>query len=242
MIQLNQTTSTNDEAFALINSGQASDGLVVWALEQTKGRGRRGRVWISPPGNLHCTMIWDITAHRANAAQLGFVAAIALVDALQHLVPGTKFYGKWPNDVLAEDRKVAGMLLEAHGANWLVLGLGVDVLHAPPPEMVDRPAASLASLGYGGDAGAVLTAFYQRMVPLVQSWREQGFAPIREAWLQRAFGKGGPVTVRLEDQSFGGLFEDLDQDGALILTGNDGQRRRVLAGDVYMGGLGASGH
>ena len=242
MIEFQQTTSTNDEANTLINAGNASDGLVVWAREQTKGRGRRGRTWISPPGNLHCSTLWDISAQRATAAQLGFVAAVALVDALQSLVPNATFNGKWPNDVLANGQKVAGMLLEAQGSQWLVLGLGVDVLHAPPPELVERPAISLAALGFSGDALQVLQAFNQRMQPLVGVWRQQGFAPIRQEWLQRAYGQGERVTVRLETESFAGIFDDLDHDGALVLTMEDGQRRRVLAGDVFTGGLGASGH
>ena len=242
MIELQTTTSTNDEACHLIRSGRASDGLVVWAKEQTKGRGRRGRVWLSPPGNLHCSLILDIAQQRANAAQLGFVAAVALVDALRSLMPDIIFYAKWPNDVLAEDRKVAGMLLEAQGAGWLVLGVGVDVAHAPPPELVDRPATCLATLGFDGDAGQVLDKFYGQMMPLVAQWRQSGFAPIRQAWMDRAFGLGGPVVVRLEDQTINGTFVDLDQDGALLLADQSGQMRRILAGDVYMGGLGASGH
>ena len=242
MIELSTTTSTNDEAVKLIKSGQASDGLVVWAKEQTKGRGRRGRVWISPPGNLHCSMILDISAQRATAAQLGFVAAIALVDALTHLMPHTAFQAKWPNDVMAGTHKVAGMLLEAEGAGWLVLGLGVDVLHAPPPDTIDRPATSLKVLGYDGDARSVLDAFNHHMMPWVQIWRQSGFAPVRTAWLDRAMGLGGPVLVRLENESIAGTFVDLDQDGALLMTDTKGQTRKILAGDVYMGGLGASGH
>lgn len=242
MIELSTTTSTNDEAVKLIKSGQASDGLVVWAKEQTKGRGRRGRVWISPPGNLHCSLILDISAHRAIAAQLGFAAAIALVDALHTLLPNQVFQAKWPNDVMAGSSKVAGMLLEAEGAEWLVLGLGVDVLHAPPPETVDRPATSLSFLGFGGDARSVLEAFYPHMMSWVETWRRSGFAPIRAAWLNRAMGLGGPVLVRLENESIAGTFVDLDQDGALVMTDTLGQTRRILAGDVYMGGLGASGH
>lgn len=242
MIELQSTTSTNDEAVSLIKSGKAFDGLVVWAAEQTKGRGRRGRQWISPPGNLHCSMILDVAHYRPQAAQLGFVAAVALVDALGLLLPAQRFYCKWPNDVLADGQKVAGMLLEAEGADWLVLGLGVDVAHCPPPEMLDRPAISLAKLGYDGNAKAVLDGFCAAMMPWVAQWKSLGFSAIRQAWLDRAYGIGGPVTVRLDTDVIVGTFLDLDQDGALLMQDDGGNARRILAGDVYMGGLGASGH
>ena len=242
MIELQSTGSTNDEAAGLIKAGRASDGLVVWAKEQTKGRGRRGRTWISPPGNLHCSLILDISAHRAMAAQLGFVAAIALVDTLGALLPGVRFFCKWPNDVMADTRKVAGMLLEAEGSRWLILGLGVDVLHAPPAEVIDRPAAALADLGFAGEAKTVLDEFYGRMMPWVAAWRTDGFSAIRTAWMDRAYGIGGPVSVRLESETIDGRFDDLDMDGALVMTDGAGNRRKILAGDVYMGGLGASSH
>ena len=242
MIELQSTTSTNDEAVSLIKSGQAWDGLVVWAREQTKGRGRRGRQWISPPGNLHCSMILDVAQYRAQAAQLGFVAAVALVDALAVLMPKQRFFCKWPNDVLVEDKKVAGMLLEAEGINWLVLGLGVDVAHCPPADLLDRPAISLAQLGYDGDAKAVLDGFCKAMIPWVEQWKRFGFTAIRQAWIDRVYGIGGPVTVRLEKDVIVGTFLDLDQDGALVMQEDGGGKRRILAGDVYMGGLGASGH
>ena len=242
MIELILTTSTNDEAKKLVQAGQASDGLVVWAKEQTQGRGRRGRVWISPPGNLHCSVLFDISHRRADAAQLGFVAAIALVETLRSVMPTPNFYAKWPNDVLAGDSKVAGMLLEAEAANWLVLGLGVDVAHAPPADAVERPATSLTACGYDGDVRSVLDGFYARLMPLVQRWRQEGFAAIRQAWLEMAYGRGGPIVVRLEAETIEGTFDDLDRDGALVMTDRSGQKRRILAGDVYMGGLGASGH
>jgi len=242
MIEFQSTTSTNDEARALIKSGQAQDGLVVLAHQQTRGRGRRGREWVSPPGNLHCSLILDVSLRRAQAAQLGFVAAVALVDALRMLLPTPTFSCKWPNDVLANTRKVAGMLLEADGPQWLVLGLGVDVAQSPPADMIERPATSLNELGYAGDVRAVLDGFYQQMMPLVGQWRQSGFAGIRDAWKDRAYGIGGPIKVRLDQETFDGLFVDLDSDGAMLVTDNKGNDRKVLAGDVFMGGMSASSH
>jgi BirA family biotin operon repressor/biotin-[acetyl-CoA-carboxylase] ligase len=222
--------STNDEARRLAEDGAAADFVVVTAREQSAGRGRRGRAWISPPGNLHCSLL--LAAPRLDvAAQLGFVAAVALVDALAGLVPGVEFRCKWPNDVLANGRKVAGMLLEPAGSGWLVLGLGVDVAVAPPDDAVMHPAVALAGLGYGGDADSVLAAFCGAVAPWVARWRAEGFAPLRSAWMERAHGLGRSVEVRLDAGSETGVFAGLDDDGALLLD-RDGGRRRIMAGDV----------
>lgn len=232
LIRLDTVGSTNDEARGLALSGQAADFTVVVARRQTGGRGRRGRTWISPEGNLHCSILLDITGQLDRAAQIGFAAAVALVDALASRVPATSLRCKWPNDVLADGRKVAGMLLEPVESRWLVLGVGVDVAFAPPPEQVEFPAVSLSSLGYAGDAAAVLDAFHTALVPWVARWRQDGFAPIRQAWLERAQGLGGPVTVRLERESVTGTFGGLDADGALLLDLGSAERRRIVAGDV----------
>ncbi len=223
--------STNDEARRLAELGQAADFVVVTAREQTNGRGRRGRTWDSPAGNLHCSLL--LAAPRLDvAAQLGFVAAVAVVDALSALVPAAAFRAKWPNDVLSEGRKVAGMLLEPAGEGWLVLGLGIDVAAAPPDEQVLHPATALTELGYGGSAELVLAAFCRAFAPWVERWRRDGFAPLRNAWLERAAGLGKPIEVRLERGTETGLFAGLDQDGALVLD-QGGTHRRIMAGDVH---------
>jgi len=232
LIALDRVGSTNDEARRLVPEGRAADFLVVTAREQTSGRGRRGRAWVSPPGNLHCSVLLEIGA-LAEAAQLGFVAAVALVDALGGLVPGAEFRCKWPNDVLADGRKIAGMLLEPAGSGWLVLGLGIDVAAAPPPEQVAFPAISLAELGGLCNAEAVLAAFCADFGPWVRCWRERGFAPVRQAWLDRCRGLGKPISVRLETHTAEGLFAGLDADGALLLDQAAEGVTRFMAGDVF---------
>ena len=224
--------STNDEARRLAEDGSAADFIVVAADRQTSGRGRRGRHWVSPPGNLHCSVL--LSAPKLEVAvQLGFVASIALVDALVHILPVGQFRSKWPNDVLMNGRKVAGMLLEPVGQGWIVLGLGVDVASAPPPDQVTMPAAALSELGWNGDALSVLSAFCVAFEPWVQCWRKDGFAPIRAAWLDRAQGLGRPIEVRLERETLSGVFRGLDTDGALILDQAAAGQRRVMAGDVF---------
>ncbi|MGE5475041.1 MAG: biotin--[acetyl-CoA-carboxylase] ligase [Bacteroidales bacterium] len=233
LIRLDSVGSTNDEARRLALSGAAADLLVVSAIHQSAGRGRRGRPWVSPAGNLHCSTLIRLDGNLGTAAQLGFAAAVALVDAFQTLVPAASFTCKWPNDVLAGGRKCCGMLLEPVGRDWLVVGIGVDVVAAPPPGELVYPVTALAELGFGGSDLDVLAAFAGAFGPLVGEWRRDGFAPIREAWLHRAQGVGEPVVVRLEGETLTGLFAGLDAEGALLLDQPSLGLRRVLAGDVY---------
>lgn len=232
-IALDSVGSTNDEARRLALSGAAADLLVVTARHQTQGRGRRGRVWVSPPGNLHLSLLLRLDRPLAEAAQAGFVAAVALAEALNGLLPGRDFRCKWPNDVLCDGRKVAGMLLEPAGEGWLVLGIGVDVAHAPPPGEVLYPVTALADEGFAGTAEDVLAAFCARFAPWLESWRRQGFPPIREGWTARARGIGDPVVVRLEHETLTGTFAGLDEQGGLLLEQAGAGVRRIMAGDVF---------
>ncbi|MCR6631767.1 MAG: biotin--[acetyl-CoA-carboxylase] ligase [Magnetospirillum sp.] len=237
LIRLDSVGSTNDEARRLALSGAAADLLVVSAMHQSAGRGRRGRPWVSPPGNLHCSLLVRLDGDLGTAAQLGFAAAVALVDAFRTLVPGVAFTCKWPNDVLAHGPaargKCCGMLLEPVGHDWLILGIGVDVVAAPPPGELVYPACCLADFGFGGSEMDVLAAFAAAFRPLLAEWRRDGFAPIREAWLHRSQGVGEPVLVRLEGETLTGLFAGLDAEGALLLDQASSGLRRILAGDVY---------
>ena len=228
--------STNDEAKRLARAG-AAEGVLVWALEQTEGRGRRGRAWHSPRGNLYLSLVARPAAPPARAAQLGFVAALALGDALLALAgPGLPLRYKWPNDLLLGGRKLAGILLESEMASgdqvdFVVIGLGVNI--AAAPRDVEYPAASLAAAGIAGVTPAgLLEAFARHFSIWLARWRGEGFAPVRVAWLTRASGLGEPVRVRLDHRSHQGRFFDLDDDGALLLDSADG-RRRIAAGQVF---------
>lgn len=232
--------STNDEAKALARDG-APEGTLVWADEQTAGRGRRGRAWLSPPGNLYLSLVQRPTGTPAQAAQLGFVAALGLGDALLALTgPALHLSYKWPNDLLAGGRKLAGILLESEtGAgdrvDFVVIGTGTNL--ASKPEGVEFPATSLAEQGFGEvTPPLLLEAFVRHFVGWAQRWRTEGFAPIREAWLARASGVGEDIRVRLERSTLTGRFHDLDQDGALLLDAPEDQgggRRRIAAGEVF---------
>lgn len=230
LIALERVDSTNDEAkrAALRGAGHAT---VVWAEEQTAGRGRRGRDWLSPVGNLHCSLLMDPGPDPSKAPQLAFVAALAVRAALAELVPAVAFQVKWPNDILCRGRKIAGMLLE-QASPWVVVGIGVDVAHAPEPGLY--PTTCLRQIGSGAEPFDVLACLCGHLGTWYARWRHDGFAPIRQAWLADAAGLSGPVTVRLSDETtMEGTFSGLDAEGALLLDRPDGEQRKILAGDVF---------
>ena len=228
--------STNDEAKRLAEAG-AEEWTVVWAREQTSGRGRGASIFVSPPGNLYISAILRPACSAAAAAQLGFAAALAVGEAVSaRLPPGRDLRYKWPNDVLVDGGKVSGILLESSAGQdgslaWLVAGIGVNV--ASHPTETAWPATSLGALG----AVAVgIEALLRGIVGAFQTetarWLGEGFAPIRRAWLARAYGLGGTVGVRLPRESFSGSFVDLDRDGVLLVETATGPRR-VSAGEIF---------
>jgi BirA family biotin operon repressor/biotin-[acetyl-CoA-carboxylase] ligase len=226
--------STNDEAKALAAAG-APHGTLVWAQEQTAGRGRLDRQWQSPRGNLYMSCILRPAVAPARAAELGFVAALAVAETMRALLPAAVPVAlKWPNDVLVDGGKVAGILLEAQsgpggGVDWLVLGIGINVVAAP----ADTPYRAVALRPLGAEAGAqqVLETLCRALGALYADWQSQGFAGVRTRWLGLARGLGEPIEIRQGEGIVAGRFVDLDPDGALVLETAAG-RRRITTGDV----------
>lgn len=231
-----QLGSTNDEAARLARQG-AETGVMVRAVEQSAGRGRRGRTWVSPPGNLYVSTILRPGCPLGRAAQLSFVAALAIAEtAAEVLGPGPVIRCKWPNDVLVGGAKLAGILLEAEAdalgrAAWVVIGTGVNILHHPP--QAEYPAISLRALGATADADSVLPVFAHALDRRYRRWQAEGFAPIRREWLDHAAGLGEAIRVRLAERTVDGVFAGLDLDGVLLLHRPDGASMRVTAGDVF---------
>jgi len=239
LIALETVGSTNAEARRLAAEGEetAPDGTLVWAREQTSGRGRRGRDWESPKGNLYTSLILRPDVPIAQAAQLSFVAALAVYDALGNIGPaGHQVHCKWPNDILLNEKKVAGILLESEGgaggapADWIVLGMGLNVEWHP--EKTEYPATSLRFEGFPNTVEEALEAYTKSFLSWTNRWLNDGFEPIRKNWLWRCMGKGEPIEVRLENEKINAIFKDMAEDGALILDDN-GSDRRITAGDVY---------
>ena len=227
--------STNDEAKRLAREG-AAEGLIIRAERQTSERGRRGRNWMSPPGNLYFSLLLRPNCRAATAAQLGFVAALGVAGAIDGLAPEISLRCKWPNDLLANGKKISGILLETEMAagdkpDFVILGVGLNL--ASSPRDTPYPATSLAEEGAPGIGPAeTLAGFAKHFVDWLTIWRGDGFALIREAWLAMAMGRGEPIQVRLERDTLEGRFLDLDDDGALLL-GLPGSSRRIAAGEIF---------
>lgn len=231
--------STNEEAKRRAAAG-APEGTLIWGLEQTAGRGRRGRSWASPPGNLYVSLLLRPDCAIEAAAQLSFVTTVALGEALDALLPpGPQVRFKWPNDVLVDGAKVSGILMEATAGNgatveWVVIGIGVNV--ASFPTDAGYPATSLQAAG-AADATAprTLEALASALLSWLERWRRQGFAPVRQQWLRYARGVGEDVEVRLQRETLHGRFTALDDSGALLLGLPGGVLRSITAGDVFFG-------
>ncbi len=227
--------STSDEAKALAAAG-AADGKVIWAAEQTAGRGRQGRGWTSPPGNLYCSVLLRPEMPESRLMELGFVAALAVAEAASAFLPAETVRLKWPNDVLAGGGKLAGILTEGGGAEgggtarpWAVIGMGVNVASAPAQPAY--PVVCLADFGPAPPVRAVLDALLAALARQRQTWEQQGFSAIRAAWLARGHRLGEALSVRSGETSRQGCFAGLDQDGALLLWTGAGVER-VVAGTV----------
>ncbi len=238
-VVLDSVGSTNDEARALAEAG-APHGTIVWAGRQTAGRGRRNRDWVSPAGNLYCSAVLRPGCTAAVAGQLAFAVALALGEAVLRLAPGLDIRLKWPNDVLVGRRKTAGILLESSVAadgsiDFIIAGTGVNLVSAPSGTAF--PATSLTVEGAGGIAPRdLLEAYAEGLDRWLGRWQEDGFVPVRQAWLDRAFGLGEQITMTLDRETLSGRFADLAASGALVLETADGRSRLVTAGDVMIGG------
>jgi BirA family biotin operon repressor/biotin-[acetyl-CoA-carboxylase] ligase len=233
---LQETDSTNEEARRLAADGAATP-LWILADHQTRGRGRRGRAWHAPAGNLVTTLLLRPDKSLAQCAQLSFVAALAAADMIAHYAPAGDVRLKWPNDVLAEGRKIAGVLLESAGnsaarPDWVAVGVGVNL--AAHPGDVEFPATSLAALGMKVPGSLeALTSLAAQWSRWYDMWSERGFAPIRDAWLARAAGLGTRIRARLAGGETYGMFEGIDEGGALLLRENPARLRVISAGDVF---------
>ncbi|WP_371876709.1 biotin--[acetyl-CoA-carboxylase] ligase [Sphingomonas sp. DG1-23] len=212
----------------LARSG-AAEGLWLRAERQTGGRGRQGRAWASPEGNLFVSTLVRVRLGEPPAATLALVAAVALEETAR--VFGLETVLKWPNDLMVDGAKLSGILLE-RADDAVVIGFGVNLAHHPTN--IDRPATSFAAHGAAPDPGIFAETLAESFARWLSRWRD-GIAPVRERWLARAHPIDTALTARLADgSSVDGLFGGLDPQGALILRLADGTSRVIHAGDVFL--------
>ena len=222
------TASTNDDAKLAAEVG-AAEGLVIWALEQNVGRGRQGRQWESPAGNLYASVVLRPPTARREWGRYSFVAALAIYDCVGGFLPHSLVELKWPNDVLVGGKKISGILLES-GEDFLVVGMGLNVLHSPENPLY--PATSLSvEQAEIPPLEDILTNILKAFGVWYDRMKAEGFAPVRAAWLARA--RQGAVRVRLDQGEIHGQFVDLDENGALRLLLADGTEKSITTGDVF---------
>jgi BirA family biotin operon repressor/biotin-[acetyl-CoA-carboxylase] ligase len=227
--------STNAEALRLMRQGEHGP-LWVTAERQSAGRGRRGRKWISAPGNLHASLLLTNPGPVAHWPQLSFVAALAVHDAVVEVASQIRpmLELKWPNDLLLAGAKFAGILIEGEGKEEegaVVIGIGVNC--TAHPAGAAYPATDLAAGGASVTPAALFAALSVKMPGRLAQWnRGNGFATIRADWLARAAGLGENIRIGLADRELAGRFEGLDDAGCLVLIAPDGAKAVVAAGDV----------
>lgn len=214
--------------------------------EQTAGRGRRHRPWVAPRGNLAASVLESLDVTPANAATLGFAAGLALEAALRAVAGSASiaFSLKWPNDVLAGQAKLSGILLEAEAMPdvglAVVVGMGTNVVAAP--EGTPTPATSLKALGLDIGAERLFTALSDSWAEYRGIWDQgRGFGEIRRCWLALAAGLGQPVAVYTGNATVAGIFDTIDDTGCMIVRTSAGERIAVSAGDVHFGAAASAG-
>jgi BirA family biotin operon repressor/biotin-[acetyl-CoA-carboxylase] ligase len=231
-VVLDEIDSTNEEARRRIGAPRP---LWIAARRQTAGRGRQGRAWAAPEGNLAATLLIERNDPPAELAKLSFHAALAVADLFGHFAPEAAVTTKWPNDALLNGRKAAGILLENFGAGAghkanLAMGIGINLAHHPDPAETRWPPTSLkAETGSAPDFGAALEVLAGRLAHWLAA---VDFAVIREAWLARATHLGQTIEARLPDRIVTGVFQDVDRDGALVLATETGVQR-IAAADIH---------
>ncbi|MBR0551478.1 biotin--[acetyl-CoA-carboxylase] ligase [Stakelama marina] len=227
---LAETGSTNADLIALARSG-AREGLWLRADRQTAGRGRQGRAWESPVGNLYASTLVRLRPGDPAPATLALVAAVALAEAVT-VYCRAQVTLKWPNDLLIDGAKLSGILLE-RADNAVVIGFGVNLAHHPVG--LDRATTSLAERGAQVEPGPFAETLAESFARWLGRWRSEGLGPVRARWLELAHPVGTALTARTGDgDSIEGLFDGLDRDGALILRLASGERRVIHAGDIFL--------
>lgn len=239
LLALEHCGSTNDEARRLALSG-APDGTVVTALEQTKGRGRAGRSWHSPPGDgLYLSLISRLKIHPREAPRLSLVVGLAIAEAIDSLLPSEapRAKLKWPNDVFLSQKKLAGVLLELSVkedlCDFFIIGVGLNVNTQHFPEELRQTATSLSlEAKQRFDLSLVLRALLQSLERCIDELSQNGFYALRERWKARSYTLGQKVSASFEGKGIVGVAVDVDPDGALLIETDAGERITIIAGDV----------
>lgn len=225
--------STQDTLKALIDKGEAEEGTLIHAIEQTGGYGRHGRKWECGSGNLSFSFMLSPRANRLQSTSLSLVTGIALVRAIQDALGITNddVILKWPNDVMIKGKKCAGILLETMKQN-VIIGTGVNISSSPIEEAV---SLSDYNKNITLTPEALLSRFLEVFEDIYPLWQEQGFVVFKPEFMKLSYKKGTPVHVKLPDNTVEGLFQDVDEQGNMLILCKDTQKlQKITAGDVFL--------
>lgn len=231
--------STNKTLRRIVESeNDATEGLVIWAKSQTAGRGRMGRRWESPEGNLYTSILIKAPHSHVTAPQISFVTAVAVAHAILDLprreFPPLQLTHKWPNDLLIGNKKVCGILPEMISTidrgEWIVVGIGINLISIDIKN-ARYPIGSLESHNIDTTPEHILALLCRTLSSHLMEWRRNGFDRVRNAWIEKGPRVGSQISVGLSTGTVQGKYSGIDTDGALLLDGTDG-RHRILAGDV----------
>ena len=229
IIRFDSVESTNDEA---LKRSQEANGAnyVITAERQTKGRGRRGRSWIGLEGNLFFSMLLEFDIKNLGA--LVVISALSLLQSIKYIKSDANVRLKWPNDVLLNDAKVSGILLEKAEKNYMVAGIGVNIRQSPRNCGIIYKAMSLKEAGIDIKADDLLKLYIKFFSDNINLFYEEGFEVLRKQWLDNAKGIGKKITVRQGSDVKEGIFRGIDENADLLLE-NDGVVSKILVGDVF---------
>ena len=237
LLSFESIDSTNEEAKRIAANG-GSHGAVIWAKEQTAGRGRGDREWQSLPGNLFVSVLLRPGCDLEAIPQLSYVAALAAHHTIEDVLDeDTEIALKWPNDVLVNGKKVAGILLESFNVpgddeRWVAVGLGMNIEASPGD--VRFPATSLVEEGVEiVSAKIILSRYVHCFVENYNAWSRRGFSSIRRQWTQSAWALKERVRISLPNEEIEGEFKGLDMDGGLVLQLSSKEKCTLHAGDMF---------
>jgi len=232
LIELETIDSTNIFAKKEAMLG-AENGTIIWSHNQTGGKGRQGNEWVSKLGNLFMSIIFRPKVKSQDIYQLSFLTSVALFNVLKNILgENAEIKLKWPNDVLINEKKISGILLETESnVDWVVIGIGLNINSSPDG------AISLYDLGFKNfEAKKLLTLIFSEIEKLLVTWEDNGFSSIRDIWLENAYKLEENITARLHNKSLNGIFKGLDENGCLQLLMNDASIKSISSGEIFYNG------
>ena len=239
--QFDEVESTNDLAFSLVENKQIFANQIIVANKQNKGRGRLNRNWESPKGNLYFSLVLQPQIAVAKISQISFVAICALQIAVakifqqQNIV--AKIQNKWPNDLLIDQKKVAGILLESKISNkncdFAILGIGVNINSNPTQTLF--PSTNIKNFSCEISASKMLEFFLEEFENLYENWLIFGFKNIRNLWHKNAYNLNSKININLGNSKIEGLFQEIDEEGNIVIKNHNNETKKVTFGDVSAG-------